>query len=62
MQVLGKPDISPEQGALSHNSTITIASVKYMLQFTLKAAEILGDSDPMLADVQRTETYPHIPL
>ncbi len=46
------PDISPEQGALSHNTTITIASVKYMLQFTLKAAEILGDNDPMLADIR----------
>ena len=42
------PDISPEQGALSHDTTITVASVKYLLQFTLKAAKILGDEDPML--------------
>ena len=46
------PDISPEQGPFAHNTTITIASVKYMLQFTLKSAEILGDNDPMLADVR----------
>lgn len=42
------PDISPEQGPFAHNTTITIASVKYMLQFTLKAAEILGDEHPIL--------------
>ena len=42
------PDISPEQGALSHDSAITVASVKYLLQFTLKSAEILGDENPML--------------
>ncbi len=46
------PDISPEQGPLTHNTTITIASVKYMLRFTLKSAEILGDNDPMLGDVR----------
>ena len=42
------PDISPEQGPLTHDSTITIASVKYLLKFTLQAAEILGDNDPIL--------------
>lgn len=47
------PDISPEQGPLAHNTVITVASVKYMLQFTLKAAEILGDSAPILADVRK---------
>ena len=47
------PDISPEQGPLAHNTTITVASVKYMLQFTLKAAEILGDDNPLLADIRR---------
>ena len=42
------PDISPEQGPLSHNSVITVASVKYMLRFTLEAAEILGDENEYL--------------
>ena len=42
------PDVAPEQGPLSHDTTITIASVKYLLQFTLKAAEILGDNSPIL--------------
>lgn len=42
------PDISPEQGPLAHDTTITVASAKYLLQFTLKAAEILGDKSPIL--------------
>ena len=42
------PDISPEQGPLGHNSVITVASVKYMLKFTLEAAEILGDDNEIL--------------
>ena len=46
------PDISPEQGPLAHNTTITIASVKYLLKFTLKAAQILHDDDPMLDGVR----------
>jgi len=44
------PDISPEQGPLAHNTTITIASVKYFLKFTLKAAEILEDKNPLLKE------------
>ncbi len=47
------PDISPEQGPLAHNSVITVASVKYMLKFTLESAEILGDDDPLLKDIRR---------
>ncbi len=39
------PDISPEQGPLAHNTTITVASVKYLLKFTLEAADILGDRE-----------------
>lgn len=46
------PDVSPEQGRYSHNSVITVASVKYMLQFTLKAAEILGDTSPLLEKIK----------
>lgn len=42
------PDISPEQGPLTHDTVITIASVKYLLRFTLQAAEILGDASPIL--------------
>lgn len=57
------PDISPEQGPLGANSVITVASVKYMLGFTLEAAKILGDNDPLLADVERLHSYmPKYPL
>lgn len=42
------PDISPEQGPLAHDTTITIASVKYLFKFTLKAAQILGESNDFL--------------
>lgn len=42
------PDISPEQGPLAHNTTITVASTKYLLQFTLEAAAILDDHSPIL--------------
>lgn len=42
------PDISPEQGPLAHDTTITVATCKYLLKFTLEAAEILGDTDPLL--------------
>lgn len=47
------PDISPEQGPLAHNTTATVASVKYMLQFTLKAAEILEDTNPLLEKIRQ---------
>lgn len=47
------PDISPEQGPLAHNTVITIATVKYMLRFTLKAAEILGDYSELLSQIQK---------
>ncbi len=42
------PDISPEQGPLAHNTTITVASAKYLLKFTLESAKILGDNSPLL--------------
>lgn len=42
------PDISPEQGPLAHNTTITVACTKYLCKFTLEAAEILGDNSPVL--------------
>lgn len=42
------PDISPEQGPLAHDTTITVATCKYLLKFTLEAAAILGDSSALL--------------
>ena len=47
------PDISPEQGPLAHNTVITVSSVKYMLKFTLEAAEILGDTSSFVDDCRR---------
>ena len=47
------PDISPEQGPLAHNTVITVASVKYLLRFTLRSAEILGDSSELLDKCRR---------
>ena len=47
------PDISPEQGPLSHNTVITVASVKYMLQFTLEAATLLNDGDDRLPQIKQ---------
>ena len=35
------PDISPEQGPVTRNSTITLSCLKFLLEFTIKAAEIL---------------------
>jgi len=42
------PDVSPEQGPLTHDSTITVASVKYLFNFTIEAAKILGEDLPIL--------------
>ncbi len=53
------PDISPEQGPLAHNTTITVACAKYLMQFTLKAAEILGDNAPILSKCR--EILPKMP-
>ncbi len=47
------PDVSPEQGPLTHNSVITVACTRYLLQFTLKAAALLDDHDPLLEDCRR---------
>lgn len=57
------PDISPEQGPLSHNTVSTVASVRYMLEFTLKASEILDDNNPILKDVKHLyENLPDYPV
>ncbi len=47
------PDISPEQGPFVHDSVITVSSVKYLFQFTVKAAEILGDTNPVIKDCRK---------
>lgn len=39
------PDVSPEQGPVTRNSTITLATVKYLLKFAIRANEILGESE-----------------
>lgn len=39
------PDVSPEQGPLGHNATITIACLKYLFAFTRQSAELLQTKD-----------------
>ncbi|SFA92980.1 Glycosyl hydrolase family 65, N-terminal domain [Cohnella sp. OV330] len=57
------PDISPEQGPLTRNSTCTLASVKYMLLRAAEAGELLGTAEEervrwrLLAE--RLAPYPH---
>lgn len=46
------PDISPEQGPLSHGTTITLAASKNFFRFTLKSAELLGDNNEMLPKIR----------
>lgn len=53
------PDVSPEQGPYAHNTVSTVASVKYMLNFTLRSAEILGDTSALLEKIR--ELYEHLP-
>ncbi|MBE6650956.1 MAG: hypothetical protein E7613_06555 [Ruminococcaceae bacterium] len=56
------PDVSPEQGPLTHNSVITVSCVKYLFEFTLEAAKLLGDNTPMLKEIEKVKnklpTYP----
>lgn len=46
------PDICPEQGPFAHNSTVTVASVKYLLTFTLEAARLLDDHPALEAEIR----------
>lgn len=39
------PEVSPEQGPLTRNATITLATVKYLIQIALETVEILGIED-----------------
>lgn len=57
------PDVSPEQGPLTHNSIITIACIRYLFKYTLEAASILGDSSEMLTEIEKTaKKLPRYPL
>ena len=38
-------DISPEQGPITQDSVVTIASIKQLLKYAIKAADILGRPD-----------------
>lgn len=53
------PDVSPEQGPLAHDTVATVSTVKYLLKFTLEAAEVLGDTAPLLDRIR--ELYGHLP-
>ncbi|MBP1963180.1 glycosyl hydrolase family 95 catalytic domain-containing protein [Paenibacillus aceris] len=63
------PDISPEQGPLTCNSTCTLASVKYVLQIASEANELLGEAEAdrlkwrafalRLAPYKAAETQPY---
>lgn len=39
------PDISPEQGPLTRNSTCSLAAVKYLLRIASEAGELLGEAE-----------------
>jgi hypothetical protein len=39
------PDISPEQGPLTRNSTCTLAAVKYLFRIAAEASERLGETE-----------------
>lgn len=55
------PDISPEQGPVTRDSTITLACLRYLLRFTLEAGEILGEDravlDPLRQILDRLPDY-----
>lgn len=56
------PDVSPEQGPLTHDSVITVSCVKYLFKFTVEAAKILGEDLPLLSKckeiMENTAPYP----
>ncbi|WP_257345940.1 glycosyl hydrolase family 95 catalytic domain-containing protein [Pseudalkalibacillus decolorationis] len=39
------PDISPEQGPVTRNSTITLSAVKYLLNISIEANVLLGEEE-----------------
>ena len=44
------PDVSPEQGPITRNSTITLSTVKYLLQMAIKANRLLNESPQELEE------------
>lgn len=54
-----EPDISPEQGPVTRDSVITIASIKKMLQAGIQAAKLLGR--PEEERVELEELLAHLP-
>lgn len=45
------PDVSPEQGPLTKNSVITIATLKYLCKIAIKSAEILNLKDATIEEI-----------
>ncbi|MFD0693432.1 glycoside hydrolase family 95-like protein [Paenibacillus sp. GCM10027628] len=39
------PDISPEQGPLTRNSTCTLSSVKYLMKIAVESGKLLGEAE-----------------
>ncbi|MFC5452714.1 glycosyl hydrolase family 95 catalytic domain-containing protein [Paenibacillus aestuarii] len=39
------PDISPEQGPLTRNSTCSLAAIRYLLRIAARSNELLGEAD-----------------
>lgn len=56
------PEVSPEQGPLTRNSVITLATVKYLIQITLKTVDILDiqdeDEEKWRQILERLPVYP----
>lgn len=48
------PDVSPEQGPMTQNATITVACVRYLYRMTLESAKILGLDEALLPIWQNT--------
>jgi len=48
------PDVSPEQGPMTQNATITLACVRYLYQMTIKSAALLGVDAESIQIWQRT--------
>lgn len=47
------PDVSPEQGPVARNSTVTLSVVKYLLYFTMKANRILNESEEEFEEFEK---------
>ena len=47
------PDISPEQGPVTRDSTITVAAIRLLLMIAIQAAELLGRPDAEAGEYER---------